>query len=99
MEGLGGGSSTPSYSNVVSNRSKETSLNNFWNPLKAETKTTDIHKLGSNIPQEKEGTHKEARREKIPSDTSERTEKLSATGPCKPKANIKPRVVLNDPTL
>jgi len=99
MEGLGGGSSTPSYSNVVSNRSKEVSLNTFRNLPKAETKTIDTHKLRSSISQEKEGTHKEARQEKIPGDTSQRTENMFAMGPCKPKANIKPRVLLNDQAL
>jgi len=70
MEGLGGGSSTPSYSNMVSNRSKKASLNNFWIPTKAKTKTTRTHKPRRNNSHEEEGTHKEARKELNPGDNS-----------------------------
>lgn len=77
MEGHGGGSSTPSYSNMVSNRRKEMCMNNFRKPTGAETL-------------EKEGTHKEARRETKSEGRSERMENISTTGPCKPKSNIKP---------
>ena len=63
MEGHGGGSSTPSYSNIVSNRGREKSLNNLWNSTEDETKTTGTHKPKSSKSHEKEGTHKEAQKE------------------------------------
>ena len=65
MEGQGGGRSTPSYSNVVSSRSKEVSLNGFRKPTESEKK--DKHKkLESSKSDEKEETHGAIRREERP---------------------------------
>lgn len=63
MDGHGRESSTPSYSNVVSNGSKEMNLSNFLKPTEAETKTISTQKPESSKSLEKEGTHKEVRRE------------------------------------
>ena len=99
MEGQGGGSSTPSYSNMVSNRSKEASLKIFQKPMEAKTKTNGTQKPESSKSLEKEGIHKEVRKEMESGYNSRRTENISTIGPYKPKTNIKPQVVLNDPAL
>ena len=99
MEEDGGGRFTPSYNNVVSNRSKEASLNNFQKPTMARQRKNGTQKLESNKSLEKEGIHEEIRREMKSGDSGQRTKNISTTGPCKPKKNIKPWVVLNDPTL
>ena len=99
IEGQGGGRSTPSYSNVVSNRGKEPSWNKLQNSMENETKTTSTQKLEGSKPHEKEGTHKEVRKEMKVGDSGQRMEGTATMGPFKPKSNIKLRVVLNDPSL
>jgi len=55
MERLGGGSSTPSYSNVVSNRSKEASLNNFRKPPEARQRQLALTNQEATIPMKRKG--------------------------------------------
>jgi len=98
MEGQGGGSSTPSYSNVVSSRSKEVSLNGFRKPTEVEKKrqTQKIQKEANQMNRNRLTGRSGGERL---GDSSQKNEYKYATGPCKPRSTIKPRVVLNDPAL
>ena len=87
-----GRSSTPSYSQEVSSRGKK--------PLEVE-KGLSGGDIG-NIDDEKEQNNKrgeEKVKEKEEKDKKHEAENKKQKGPCKPKAEVTPRVVLNDPAL
>jgi len=63
MEWQGGGSSTPSYSHVVANKSRGANRNIPQNSSENETKITDTQKAEVSKPHEKEGTHEEVQQE------------------------------------
>lgn len=71
MEELGGGSSTPSYSNVVSYKSREMSSNGFRRPWEKGKKNIDSTVLESSKDDVQEETHGMDRRKKIPEDSSQ----------------------------
>jgi len=99
MEAQGGGSSTPSYSNVFSNRGRARNKNQTPQPLEVKTKNTETHKAEGNKTHAEQGTHEEDRQEEIAEDRGQRTENRNKMGPYKPKTITKPRVILNDPAL
>jgi len=99
MEVQGGGSSTPSYINVVSNKGRAGKKNNPLHSSEDTTKNTETQKVeGSNTHAEK-GTHKEDKQEEKAQDRGQGTENRTKMGPCKPKTNTKSWVILKDPAL
>lgn len=59
MEAQGGGSSTPSYSNVVSNRGRGGYKNKPPQPFEFKTKKTEIQKAEGNKTHANQGAHEE----------------------------------------
>jgi len=99
MEGQGGGSCIPSYSNVVSNKSRGTGPNKQKNMKEKETRTSNTQEPEGSKPHEEEGTHEGIREGKKVGDNGQRLESRSTMRPCKPKFNIKAWGILNDPSL
>ena len=92
MEGRKGGISTPSYKHVVATRVKK--------PIENERGSSEEGKR--NIEEEQDGTklrENNSTKENEEEDKKQRTKDKAQKGPCKPKAEITPRVVLNDPAL
>lgn len=67
--------------------------------MEKETNTTETQVSEGSGPQEVNGTHEGARVEAKLGDRGQRSKSKATMGPFKPKYNIKPRVVLNDPAL
>ena len=87
-----GGRSTPSYREIVVNKGKtplESGRGNTMVGGKNREEETE-----SNTEKEKDGTKDKEENDKI-QETKDRKQK----GPCKPRAEITPRVILNNPEL
>lgn len=92
MEGCKGGSSTPSYKQVVASRGKK--------PLENDKGTSEEGKR--NMEEELDGTktrENNSTKDNEEEDKKQETKDKRKKGPCKPKAEITPRVVLNDLAL
>jgi len=89
--GRGGGSSTPSYKKAVTSRGKkpmeEVRSDDEGNESREEEKDEDKHR-GNKRKKDKEENDKE-----------KGAKTKAQKGPCKPKSEVTPRVVLNDPAL
>ena len=99
MEAQGGGSSTPSYSNVVANRGRGGNNNKPPQPLEVKTKNTETQKVEGSETHADQGAHEEDCREEKEEDRDQGSEKRAKMGLYKPKTITKPRGILNDPTL
>lgn len=92
MEARRGGSSTPSYKDVVTSRGKK--------PLENDSSTEEERR---GIPNEKIGgtrtKKKKDAKDKEEEDKIQEAKDKKQKGPCKPKAEISPKVVLNDLAL
>jgi len=92
MERRRGVSSNPSYKEVVASKGKK--------PLENVRGTTEKGKR--NTEEEIEGNktkENNSKKDKEEEDKNQGTKDKKQKGPCKPKAEITPRVVLNDPAL
>lgn len=92
MEGRKGGSSTPSYKQVLASRGKK--------PIENDRGTSEEGK--GNIEKELDGTKtrgNDSTKDNEEENKEHRTKDKAQKGPCKPKAKITSKVVLNDPAL
>ena len=92
MDGCKGGSSTPSYSEVVVNNSKTPPYSGRGNTMEGGKNREE--ETESNKEKENDGT-----KDKEENDKKQGTKDRIQKGPCKPKAEITPRVILNNPEL
>lgn len=92
MEGARGGSSTPSYKDAVAGKGKTPIISNksFVNGRNRDKeKETDGNKTMENS----------STKDKEEEDKSHGARDKKQKGPCKPIAEIIPRIILNDPAL
>ena len=92
MDECRGGSSTPFYKEVVANKGKkplESGRGNTKEGGKNKEEETENIKLKEN----------DGIKDKEDNDKKQGTKDKKQKGPCKPKAEITPRVILNDPAL
>lgn len=92
MDGGRGGSFTPSYKEVVANKSK-IPLDKGRGKAEEGRRSRDEETEGSKS-EENDGTKDTEGNAK-----KQRTKDKNQRGPCKPKTEITPRVVLNNPVL
>jgi len=92
MEGHRGGSSTPSYTDVVASRGK-TPLVNIKGFVEEGKKNNEKETDGTKIKENSSTKDKEEE------DKSQGKRDKKQKGPCKPKTEITPRVVFKDPAL
>ena len=92
MEGRRGGIATPSFKEAIANRGKK--------PL--ENARGTLEEGERNMQEETTETNNKVingTKNKEVEDKKQGTKDKKQKGPCKPKAEITPKVVLNDPTL
>lgn len=99
MAGRRGGSSSPSYSQVVAERSNGTGSHSFKKPTEVAIEATNTEKSENIRPHGQEENHKEASKEKRTEVSSKKVSPMSKTGVCKPKLTTIPRVILSDLAL
>eukprot|EP00253_Pinus_taeda_P008870 PITA_08870 len=92
MEGRRGGSSTPSYKEAIASRGKKHLENVIGTAVEGNRNTEE--EIEGTKTRENNNTKEKEEEEK-----NQGTKYKKQKGPCKPKAEITPRVVLNDPTL
>ena len=92
MEGSKGGSSTASYKQDAASRGKKP-IENVRGPAEEWKRSMEEEQEG-NQSRENNNT-----KEKEEEDKEQGAKSKAPKGPCKPKAEVTPRVVLNDPTL
>lgn len=92
MDGHKGGGSTPSYKHAVVSRGKKP-MEKDRSPSKGRQRNSEEEQDGSKL--RKNNRTKENEEE----DKEQRTKDKAQKGPCKPKASVTPKVVLNDLAL
>lgn len=92
IEGHKGGSSTPSYRQAVANRGKK--------PIEFVRRPSGEERRNMEEDQDLSKSREDNdTKENEEEDKKQGVENEVQKGPCKPKAEVTPRVVLNDPTL
>jgi len=92
MEGSGGGSFTPSYKEAVANESKKP-------PYKGKGKTEEGRRNREEEAKGSKSEENEGTRDKEKTNKKQGRKDKNQKEPYKPKAEITPRVVLNNPEL
>jgi len=99
MAGRAGGIAAPSYSQVITEGSKDNGKQHFKKPLEKVSEASSKGTLGRNRLQELEGDQLETNKEKENGGSNGKPNSIRMTGICQPKSSIIPRVILRNPAL